>query len=202
MFGLLRAFIAALLRVFRTRRSLLLENLALRQQLAVLKGRRPKIKLVLADKMFWVLARRFWSGWKSAVAIVEPETVAHWHRTGFQMYWRWISHFKRRTGRKQISKELRELIFRMTAENPTWGAPRTHGELPMLGFDVSERTMSRWMRKAPRDPERGKRWLVFLRNHREVIAAIDFFTIRRSHSACCTASSSSAMPAGGLYISM
>lgn len=80
-------------------------------------------------------------------------------------------------GRRRISKEVRDLIFRMVAENATWGAPRIHGELLMLGFDVSERTISRWMRRAPRIPEPGRRWLSFLRNHREAIAAMDFFTI-------------------------
>src|SRR5580658_9154416 len=93
------------------------------------------------------------------------------------MYWRWISRFKGRTGRKRISKEVRDLIFRMIAENRTWGAPRIHGELLMLGFDVSDRTISRWMREAPRDPEPGKRWLAFLRDHREAIAAMDFFAV-------------------------
>src|SRR5271154_1562002 len=93
------------------------------------------------------------------------------------MYWRWLSQFKGRAGRKRISKEVRDLIFRMVAENPTWGAPRIHGELLMLGFDVSERTISRWMREAPRDPELAKRWLAFLRNHREAIAAMNFFTV-------------------------
>ena len=80
-------------------------------------------------------------------------------------------------GRKCVSKELRELIFRMVAENPTWGAPRIHGELKMLGFDISERTVLRWMRKAPRNPEPAKRWAAFLSNHREAIAAMDFFTV-------------------------
>jgi hypothetical protein len=80
--------------------------------------------------------------------------------------------------RKGVSKKIRDLIFRMVAENPTWGAPRIHGEFLMLGFDVSERrTVSRWMRRAPRDPEPAKRWLTFLRNHRETIAAMDFFTV-------------------------
>ena len=72
---------------------------------------------------------------------------------------------------------MRELIFRMVVENPTWGAPRIHGELLMLGLDISERTLSRWMKRAPRDGEPGKRWLAFLRNHQEVIAAMDFFTV-------------------------
>ena len=77
----------------------------------------------------------------------------------------------------QRAEELRELIFRMVAENPTWGAPRIHGELKMLGFDLSERTVLRWMRKAPRNPEPAKRWAAFLSNHREAIAAMDFFTV-------------------------
>ena len=72
---------------------------------------------------------------------------------------------------------MRELIFRVVAENPTWGAPRIHGELKMLGFDISERTVLRWMRKAPRSPEPAKRWAAFLNNHREAIAAMDFFTV-------------------------
>jgi hypothetical protein len=82
-----------------------------------------------------------------------------------------------RTGGKKIPKEIRDLIFQMVAENPTWGAPRIHGELRMLGFDVSERTISRWMRRAPRNPEPANRWLAFLHNHREAIAAMDFFIV-------------------------
>jgi transposase InsO family protein len=72
---------------------------------------------------------------------------------------------------------LRDLIFRMVAENPTWGAPRIHGELKMLGFDISERSVLRWMRKAPRNPDPAKLWAAFLNNHREAIAATDFFTV-------------------------
>jgi len=167
----------AILQLLRSRRSLLLENLALRQQLAALKRKIPRPRLVIFDKIFWVLARRFWSDWKQALIVVSPETVVHWHRLGFALYWRAISRARRVIGRKRISKEVRELIFRMVAENPTWGAPRIHGELLMLGFDISERTISRWMKRAPRDPEPAKRWLVFLRNHREAIAAMDFFTV-------------------------
>ena len=80
-------------------------------------------------------------------------------------------------GRRPMSKEVRALIFRMAAENPTWGAPRIHGELLMLGFDLSEPTVSRWLRRAPRAPDSAKRWLTFLQNHREAIAAMDFFTV-------------------------
>ena len=167
----------AILRLFRGRRKLLLENLALRQQLAVLKRRHPRPRLLAFDKFFWVLARRFWSGWKQALMVVSPETVVRWHRSGFALYWRAISKARRIVGRKRISKEAKDLIFQMVAENSSWGAPRIHGELLMLGFDVSERTVSRWMTRAPRDPEQAKRWLAVLRNHREAIAAMDFFTV-------------------------
>src|ERR1035441_6883698 len=81
------------------------------------------------------------------------ETVVRWHRTGFKVYWTWVSRHRKPAGRKCVSRELRQLIFRMVAENRTWGAPRIHGELKMVGFDVSERTVLRWMRRAPRSEE-------------------------------------------------
>jgi hypothetical protein len=177
MFDAIALLVGAILRLFRARRSLVLENLALRQQLVALKRRHPRPKLAAFDKLFWVLARRFWSGWKQVLIVVSPETVVRWHRTGFALYWRVISRARRKVGRRRISKEIRDLIFRMMTENPTWGAPRIHGELLMLGFDASERTISRWMRRAPRNPEPARRWLAFLRNHREAIAAMDFFTV-------------------------
>ncbi len=93
------------------------------------------------------------------------------------MYWSWLSRHRARVGRKCVGRELRDLIFLMVAENPTWGAPRIHGELKMLGFDVSERAVLRWVRKAPRNPEPAKRWAAFLANHREAIASMDFFTV-------------------------
>src|SRR5437667_8943864 len=98
----------AILRLFRARRSLLLENLALRQQLAALKRRHPRPKLAAFDKLFWVLARRFWSGWKQTLTIVGPETVVRWHRCGFALYWRTISKANQ-VGRRRISKEVRGL---------------------------------------------------------------------------------------------
>src|ERR1022692_36571 len=170
-------WLGVLVRVFRSRRNLFVENLALRQQLTVLKRKYPKPKLRVLDKLFWVLARRCWSDWKESLIVVTPETVVRWHRAGFRLYWTLISKVRSRLGRRRVSKEVRDLIFRMVAENRTWGAPRIHGELLMLGFDVSERSISRWMKRAPRDPERGRRWLAFLRNHREAIAAMDFFTV-------------------------
>jgi len=177
MFRFLLLWLGAILRLFRTRQDLLVENLALRQQLTVFKRRNQRPKLAVLDKLFWVLARRFWSDWKKSLLVVAPETVVRWHRAGFQLYWSLISKVKKQVGRKKLSKEVRDLIFRMVAENPTWGAPRIHGELLMLGFHVSERSVSRWMKRAPRDPELAQRWLAFLRNHREAIMAMDFFTV-------------------------
>jgi putative transposase len=139
-------------RFFRVRRSLLLENLALRQQLAVLKRRRRRPCLSPFDKLFWVVVRRFWSGWEQALIVVTPETVIRCYRAGFRSYWKLISRVRMRVGRKLTPKEVRELVFRMVVENPTWGAPRIHGELLMLGFDLCERTISRWMKRAPRLP--------------------------------------------------
>src|ERR1035438_781061 len=177
MFSLLFLWIGVLIRLFRNRGNLVLENLVLRQQLAVLKRRHPRPSLGLFDKLFWVVVRRFWSEWRQALIVVTPETVVRWHRTGFRLYWRLISRVRKQVGRRRTPKEVRELIFRMVVENPTWGAPRIHGELLMIGFELSERTISRWMKRAPRGPDRAKRWLPFLRNHREAIAAMDFFTV-------------------------
>jgi putative transposase len=177
MFNLFLLLFSALVRLFRSRRDIVFENLVLRQQLAVLKRGRPRPSLSIFDKLFWIAVPRFWPKWKHALIIVTLETVVRWHRAGFRIYWKVISRVRKPIGRKRTPKEARQLIFRMVAENPTWGAPRIHGELLMLGFDISERTISRWMKRAPRDPEPGKRWLVFLRNHREAIAAMDFFTV-------------------------
>jgi putative transposase len=177
MLRLLRLLLVLLTRLFCSRRDLLIENLALRQQLAVLRRRHPQTRFAPSDRFFWVMLRRFWRGWKQALILVQPETVVRWHRAGFKLYWTWLSRHRVRAGRGCVSKELRELIFRMVAENRTWGAPRIHGELKMLGFDISERTVLRWMRKAPRNPEPGRQWSTFLSNHREAIAAMDFFTL-------------------------
>jgi transposase InsO family protein len=177
MLRLLRLLFVLANRSFHARRDLLLENLALRQQLGALKGRRPRIRFAASDKLFWVMLRRLWPGWKQALILVRPETVIGWHRAGFKLYWTWLSRHRRAAGRRCVSNELRQLIFCMATENQTWGAPRIHGELKMLGFDISERTVLRWMRKAPRSPEPAKRWPAFLNNHREVIAAMDFFTV-------------------------
>ena len=162
---------------FRSREDLLLENLALRQQLLALHTQRPRRHLSTADKLFWIVLRRLWSGWKRPLVLVTPKTVVAWQRAGFRLYWRWLSRARRVGGRKPVSPAVRALILRMASENPTWGAPRIHGELLKLGFDLSEPTVSRWLRRAPRTPDPVQRWLTFLRNHREAIAAMDFFTV-------------------------
>jgi hypothetical protein len=142
-----RIWFGAALRFFRTRQSLMLENLALRQQLLVLKRRHPKPRLGLLDKLFWVALRQLWSDWKKCLYLVAPDTVPRWHQAGFRLYWALLCKVRRRAGGKKIPREVRDLIFQMVAENATWGAPRIHGELRMLGFEVSERTISRWMRR-------------------------------------------------------
>jgi transposase InsO family protein len=175
--SLLRLLFVLLTRSVRSRRDLLMENLALRQQLAILKRGHPQPRFATPDKLFWLILRRLWPGWKRALILVQPETVVRWHHAGFKLYWTWLSRHRARFGRKCIGRELRGLIFRMVTENPTWGAPLVHGELKMPGFDLSERTALRWMRRAPRNPEPTKRWAAFLINHREAIAAMDSFTV-------------------------
>lgn len=177
MLRLLSLLTVLAFRFFRSRRELLLEDLALRQQLAALKHRHPQPRLAVSERLLRALLRRVWSGWKQALILVQPETVVRWHQAGFKLYWTWLSQRRNRAERKCISNEPRELISRMVAENPTWGAPRIDGELKMLGFNISERTALRWMRKAPRNPEPAKQWAAFLSNHREAIAAMDFFTM-------------------------
>ncbi|MFC1573162.1 integrase core domain-containing protein [Candidatus Eisenbacteria bacterium] len=154
----------------------MLENLALRQQLGVLKIKKPRPRLRDTDRILWVLLRRLWPKWRDVLIIVQPETVTRWHREGFRKYWRWKSRTNR-GGRPAVDAEIRDLVHRMVRENPTWGAPHVHGELQMLGFDVSERTVARYMPRRPVDPDAHQRWMTFLRNHRDGIAAMDFFTV-------------------------
>jgi hypothetical protein len=176
MVPLVLAMIAYLRAFLVPRHRLALEAAALRQQLAVFKRKQPRPRLQHLDRVFWFALRRLWSGWTDALIIVQPETVVSWHRAGFRLLWRWRS---RSPGRPKVTKEIRELIRRMKAENPRWGAPRIHGELLQLGFEISEPTVSRYLQrlKRRRDEGKAKRWLAFLNNHREVIAAFDFFTV-------------------------
>ena len=177
MVSVFRHLLGWLCSAFGSRKDLVLENLALRQQLLALHSKRPHRRLSARQKLFWVLLRRFWSGWQKPLMLVTPRTVVEWHRAGFRLYWKWLSKARQVGGRKPVGSEIRDLIFRMAAENPTWGAPRIHGELMKLGFKASEPTVSRWLQQVPRSPDLCKRWLTFLRNHREAIAAMDFFTV-------------------------
>ena len=121
------------------------------------------------------MLRRLWSGWKDVLLIVKPDTVVAWHRAGFRWYWRWKS--RRLPGRRRITLEIRDLIRRLAEENVGWGAPKIHGELRKLGFEVSERTVARYLRRLRRRGDPKRNWLAFLRNHREAIVALDFFTV-------------------------
>jgi putative transposase len=177
LFSRLLLILSSLPRVLQSRDALLLENLALRQQLAVFKNRHPRLCLSRFDRMFWVSLRRIWSNWRESLIIVKPETVVRWHREGFRRYWRRKSRSAKKKGRPPTRREVRELIGRMAKENPTWGAPRIHGELLMLGIVVSERTVSRYLRKRKPNGERLQTWSAFLQNHRDVIAAMDFFLV-------------------------
>ena len=119
-----------------------LKNAALRQQLVVALGSHGRPRLRATDRAFWVLLRRGWRGWRDALVIVRPATVVRWHRHGFRLYWHWKSR-RRWPGRPRVAAELRELVRQMARENTGWGAPRIHGELLKLGFEISERTVSR-----------------------------------------------------------
>ncbi len=173
-FLLITLVVKALQLAFRSRSSLVLENIALRQQVGVLTKRRPRPPLDNADRAFWVAMRGAWRNWAQLLLIVEPDTVVKWHRELFRCYWTRLS--RRTPGRPRVDRRIRELIRRMALEN-NWGAPRIHGELEKLGFAVSEATVSRYLSRRPAKTDVVQRWLAFLRNHKEDIAAMDFFTV-------------------------
>ena len=175
MLPFILSLIAAARVFFQSRTDTAVEVLALRQQVAVLKRRRPRAPLRPLDRLFWTLLRATWSRWKDALVIVKPETVVGWHQAGFRLYWRWKS--RRRDGRPRIKEEIRVLIRRLARENSDWGAPKIHGELQKLGFVLSERTVARYLRSLQRRGDPAKKWLAFLRNHREAIVALDLFTV-------------------------
>src|SRR5213080_4196795 len=157
----------------RTRGELALENLALRQQLAVWKARQPRPRLTEMDRIFWVVLSRLCNNWRSSLQVVRLETVVRWHRRGFRLYWAWKSC--RRWGRPAIGRDLRDLIRQMSRANPLWGAPRIHGELLKLGLTVSQATVSKYMVRPRRPPSQA--WRTFLKNHAADLIALDFFTV-------------------------
>src|SRR3954454_25394266 len=154
-------------------RNLVFENLALRQQLAVYRRARPQPILRWSDRLFWVGLRLAWPDWKSALVIVRPATVIAWHRRGFA--WYWARRSRSGGGRPQVGAYVRRLTREMARANPLWGAPRIHGELLKLGFEVSERTISRLMPRRRRPPS--QTWRTFLENHLGATVAIDFFAV-------------------------
>ena len=172
--GALRLLVALARACLTPRASLAAENLALRQQLIVLRRsvKRPKVRD--RDRLFWVVLSRLWKGWRSSLHIAQPATVVKWHRQGFKRYWRW--RFRgQKPGRHQIKAEIRELIRQMSRDNPTWGAPRILSELKLLGYAVSERTVAKYMVRHRKPPS--QTWRTFLQNHTSEIAAVDFFTV-------------------------
>jgi putative transposase len=169
--SILRVILLLLRALFRNRSQLALENLALRQQLAILRHKAPRPRLRRADRVFWVSLARVWDQWRSALILVKPETVLRWHRQGFRYFWRWKSR-----GRPCVSPELVRLIRRMSQENTLWGAPRICSELLLLGYDVAEATVAKYMTRRGRRPP-SQTWRTFLRNHLRTTAACDFFVI-------------------------
>jgi hypothetical protein len=139
------------------------------------KRKRPRPRLNPLDRLFWTALRQCWSRWTEVLVIVKPDTVIGWHRAGFRLFWRWRS--RPRGGRPKISREIRTLIQRLAQENRDWGAPKIHGELQKPGFVIAERSVARYLRRIRRRGDPARLWLTFLQNHREVIAAFDFFTV-------------------------
>jgi transposase InsO family protein len=158
---------------FRSTAEIEAENVALRHQLIVMMRKVPKARLEPMDRALFLFLYRLFPSVLDAVAIIQPATIVRWHRAGFRAFWRWKS--RNRGGRPRIDAELRALIRRMYRENPLWGAPRIHGELLKLGFDVSQATISRYIRVLPR--RRGQTWKTFLQNHADGIASVDFLVV-------------------------
>ena len=174
MLELLIVLARALALAFRGHRELILENLALRQQLAALKRSNKRPHLQTRDRLFWIVLARSWRTWRMALVLVHPDTVVRWHHDWLRR--RWTRRSKRRPdGRPPIDQTIRALVRDMASANALWGAPRIHGELRALGVDVSERTVSRLLKPHARPPS--QTWRTFLTNHLASAASMDFFTV-------------------------
>jgi putative transposase len=176
----MRELLVLLIRVLRaalhSRGDLIVENLLLRHQLAVLtRSQRKRPPLRTRDKLLWLVARRWWANWRGDPVIVRPATVIRWHRQGWRLLWHWKPRV--RVGRPRLSAEIRELIVTMSCENPLWGAERIRGELLKLGIVVSNRSVRRYRQHGP-TKRPSPTWQTFLVNHRPQIWAADLFTIR------------------------
>lgn len=164
----------------KSKNDLIIENLALRQQLATYQTKKAKPKLSDLDRSFWIALKQSWNNWIDYLIIVKPETVIAWQNRKFKKHWTKISTKNKKSGRKRIKKEIRDLIYQMAGEN-RWGAPRIYSELLTLGFnDVLEASVSRYLRRFRinhPDKKKQQSWMTFLRNHRDVISAMDFFVV-------------------------
>jgi hypothetical protein len=169
------ALLAVLYSFLRSRAEVQLENVALRHQIGVLqRSVRKRPILTSGDRLFWIYLSQIWRNWRSALVIVQPETVVAWHRKGFRLFWTWkVGHGQ--SGRPAVACEVRDLIRRMCRENPTWGAPRIHGELLKLGIDIGESSVSKYMVRGRKPPS--QTWRTFLENHAQQLVSIDFFTV-------------------------
>jgi len=175
MFTLFLSALVGIRSWFQTRAALQVEIPALRHQLTVLKrSHHGRLRLNSPDRLLWVWLSRFWSGWRSALVIVKPETVISWHRKGFRLYWRWKSR-NGDPGRPTIDLEVRKLIRRMSQTNPLWGAPRIHGELLKLGIELSQATVAKYMSRQRKPPS--QTWRAFLSNHVKQLVSTDFFVV-------------------------
>jgi transposase InsO family protein len=174
MIGLLLHLVRLCPFLFGGHRQLALENLALRQQLAVYKRTATRPKLRNGDRLFWAWLPRVWTSWRTALVIVTPDTVLRWQRRRFRDYWTTLSG-RPTVGRPPVHAEIKALVAQMAAANPLWGAPRIHGELLKLGIAVCERTVSRLMPKRSGPPS--QTWRAFLTNHVQDLVSIDFFAV-------------------------
>jgi putative transposase len=175
MFSLFVFVLTTLGSFFRTRAALQLEILALRHQINVLRrSQRVRVRLTALDRFLWAWLLQLWSGWRSALIIVKPETVMAWHRRGFRLYWTWKSR-QSRPGRPRVSREVRDLIRKMSLANALWGAPRVHGELLKLGIELSQATVAKYMERhrKPSSPT----WRTFLDSHLRQLVSTDFFVV-------------------------
>jgi transposase InsO family protein len=172
----LRSLVLAIAAIFRPKALLIAENLCLRQQLVVLQRRHPRPRLSDADRRFWILTSRRFSNWRHPLLIVKPETVLGWQRAGWRAYWRWRSSHKERGGRPAIPVELQALIARMAAENRLWGQKRIQAELARLKFQVSAKTVAKYMRGCRSRGPTGT-WREFLTRHASNLWACDLFCV-------------------------
>jgi transposase InsO family protein len=174
MIGLLCFALAVLASPFKLRLRLEAENAVLRHRLNVLRRRlHGRVRLTNHDRWLFVQLYCWFPSILQVLTIIRPEAIVRWHRAGFRSYWRWTLRLQ--GGRPQIDTELRMLIRRMNVENPLWGAPRIHGELLKLGFEVAQSSVAKYMVKRRTPPSQG--WRTFLRNHAPDIAAMDLFVV-------------------------